>query len=52
MDGPHPRTFQFDLPMRIPINKRGEVEALNLNVYRNLHHYKHSALKKKVGVSI
>ena len=46
MDGPHPRTFQFDLPMRIPINKRGEVEALNLNVYRNLHHYKHSALKK------
>lgn len=46
MDSPQPRTFQFDLPMRIPINKRGEVEALNLNVYRNLHHYKHSALKK------
>jgi hypothetical protein len=46
MDGPPMRTFQFDLPMRIPINRRGEVESLNLNVYRNLHFYKLSAIKK------
>ena len=46
MDSPQLRTFQFDLPMRIPINKRGGMESLNLNIYRNLQHYKSNAIKK------
>lgn len=33
------RVFKIKLPMRMKINKRGEVESLNLNVYRNLHFY-------------
>jgi hypothetical protein len=34
------RQFTIKLPMRMQVNKGGELESLNLNVYRNLHYYK------------
>lgn len=37
--------FQLKLPMRMKVNQRGEVESLNLNVYRNLHFRKLSFQK-------
>ena len=40
------RVFTLKLPMRMKINKGGEVESLNLNVYRNLHFYKLNYQKK------
>lgn len=40
------RTFTIKLPMRMKVNKHGELESLNLNVYRNLHYYKMNYQKK------
>lgn len=40
------RVFTLKLPMRMEINKRGEVESLNLNIYRNLHFYSLNHQKK------
>lgn len=40
------RVFTIKLPMRMKVNKGGELESLNLNVYRNLHFYKLSFQKK------
>lgn len=40
------RVFTIELPMRMKINKHGELESLNLNVYRNLHYYKLNYQKK------
>lgn len=40
------RVFTLKLPMRMKINKGGELESLNLNVYRNLHFYKLNYQKK------
>jgi hypothetical protein len=40
------REFTIKLPMRMKINKYGELESLNLNVYRNLHFYKLNYQKK------
>jgi hypothetical protein len=40
------REFTIKLPMRMKINKHGELESLNLNVYRNLHFYKLNYQKK------
>lgn len=37
--------FQVKLPMRMQVNKRGETESLNLNIYRNLHFYQLSYQK-------
>jgi hypothetical protein len=34
------RIFTFELPMRMKVNNRGDMESLNLNVFRNQHHYK------------
>lgn len=46
------QVFQVKLPMRMSVNSRGEVESLNLNVYRNLHFrnlsYQKNAFQKKV----
>lgn len=39
------QVFQLKLPMRMKVNKRGEVESLNLNAYRNLHFYQLSYQK-------
>lgn len=40
------RVFTIKLPMRMKINKGGDLESLNLNVYRNLHFYKLNFQKK------
>lgn len=40
------RVFTIKLPMRMKVNKGGELESLNLNVYRNLHFYKLNFQKK------
>jgi len=40
------RVFTIKLPMRMKVNKSGELESLNLNVYRNLHYYKLNHQKK------
>ena len=40
------RVFQLKLPMRMKVNKGGDEESLNLNVYRNLHFYKLNHQKK------
>lgn len=40
------RIFTIKLPMRMKVNKGGELESLNLNVYRNLHFYKLNFQKK------
>jgi hypothetical protein len=40
------RVFTIELPMRMKINKGGDLESLNLNVYRNLHFYKLNHQKK------
>lgn len=40
------RVFQIKLPMKMKVNKGGEQESLNLNVYRNLHFYKLNFQKK------
>lgn len=42
---PTQRTFQICLPIRIATSKR-KLDALNLNVYRNLHHRSLHAQKK------
>ena len=42
---PTQRTFQIRLPMRIATSKR-KLDALNLNVYRNLHHRSLHSQKK------
>jgi hypothetical protein len=40
------QVFQLKLPMRMKTNKRGDVESLNLNIYRNLHFYQLSYQKE------
>lgn len=40
------RVFTLKLPMRMKVNKGGDLESLNLNVYRNLHFYKLNYQKK------
>ena len=40
------RVFTIKLPMRMKVNKGGDLESLNLNVYRNLHFYKLNFQKK------
>lgn len=40
------RIFTIKLPMRMKVNKGGDLESLNLNVYRNLHFYKLNFQKK------
>ena len=40
------RVFTLKLPMRMKVNKQGDLESLNLNVYRNLHYYKLNYQKK------
>lgn len=40
------RVFTLKLPMRMKVNKGGDLESLNLNVYRNLHFYKLNFQKK------
>jgi hypothetical protein len=37
---PEDRVFQVKLPMKMQVNKGGDQESLNLNVYRNLHYFK------------
>lgn len=39
------QVIQLKLPMRMTVNNKGEVESLNLNVYRNLHFRKLSYQK-------
>ena len=41
------RQFTVELPMRMSVNKHGELESLNLNVYRNLHFYQLNYQKKE-----
>jgi len=43
---PTQRAHSISLPMRIQTSSKKQT-ALNLNVYRNLHHRSHHALKKK-----
>lgn len=47
------QVFQLKLPMRMTVNNRGEVESLNLNIYRNLHFrslsYQKNAFHKKMN---
>lgn len=38
--------FSVELPLSIPIRKGTDSIALNLNVYRNLHHYQNNELKQ------
>lgn len=40
------KVFQIKLPMKMKVNKGGDQESLNLNVYRNLHFYKLNFQKK------
>jgi len=40
------RKFQIKLPLRMKVNKAGDQESLNLNVFRNLHFYKLNYQKK------
>lgn len=40
------RVFTIKLPMRMKTNKSGDLESLNLNVFRNLHFYKLNYQKK------
>lgn len=40
------RKFQIKLPLRMKVNKAGDQESLNLNVFRNLHFYKLNHQKK------
>lgn len=39
------RVFTLELPLREKVNKR-DYEAINLNIYRNQHHYKRNNQKK------
>ena len=40
------QTFTVEVPIHMEINKKGERKPLNLNTYRNLHHYSLSYQKK------
>lgn len=39
-----PRTFEIRLPIRLPLSKK-KMGGLNLNIYRNLHHYQAASQK-------
>jgi hypothetical protein len=46
------RKFQIKLPLRMKVNKAGDQESLNLNVFRNLHFYKLNHQKKAFQVFV